>query len=816
MKFQLVLLLVALSNLVNAQNLIVNPDCELPLVNGKIPSWTEVLGNEWTNGSSTISAQHGQSFFYAGDVPDAELAQTIVLNDYTCAIDQGSQSFQFNAYVKSYSENPPDQSLIIIEMLNASDAVLKSQRFGPYTTTGWSPVAELITIPAKTRKLKIRLLSHRVTGTHNDGYFDNLSLTAIATNQGLKIESVSSLSAGCNLTNGALSFTASGGSGQYTYSLDGNTFQITPYFGNLAPGDYTLMVKDGGCTASQVATVATTSLPHIDHVQTANATCNQVTGALSLTVSGGSGNKQYSLDGKTFQILPIFLNLASGDYTVTVKDGGCIASQGATVGVTNAPHIDNVQVANANCNQANGALSLTVSGGSGTSQYALDGKTFQVLPTFLNLASGDYTVTIKDGGCLLSQTATVGVSNPPRVDQVLIADANCNKTDGALSLTVVGGSGASQYALDGKTFQILPIFLNLASGNYTVTIKDGNCLISQTATVGTKSPPHIDRVQVADASCGQANGSVMALVSGGTNQYSYSIDGQSFQSGKTFNSLAAGVYILTVKDGACTATQSATIADINTLKIDRLEPTDASCGQANGAISIGASGGSGKYAYSLDGQPFQNSYTFTNLKGGTYTLTVKDGGCIQSQSFSLTTTDTPVIDFVPTSDASCNLSNGALTISADGGNGGYTYSIDGQSFQSSAAFTNLSGGTYTVMVQDAAGCIGKKEVTILVVDDCPVYVPDAFSPNNDGVNDYFRFYSSQTTTYTIRKLVIYNRWGDVIFSKENFSIMEPDNVWWDGTFKGEKVDPGAYSYSFDYIDSKNKLNARRGIVMVIR
>ncbi|GAB3952245.1 hypothetical protein GCM10028805_33880 [Spirosoma harenae] len=741
MKFQLVLLLVVLSSLVNAQNLIVNPDCELPLVTGKIPSWTEVFGNQWTNSSGTTSAQHGQRFFYAGDVADAELAQTIALNDYTCTIDPGNQSFQFSAYVKTYAETPPDQPIIIIELLSAGDVLLKSQRFDPpRSTLDWVLVSEVITAPANTRKIKIRLLSHRVTGVHNDGYFDNLSLTTIPTNQDLKIESISSLSAGCNLTNGAL----------------------------------------------------------------------------SLTASGGSNAKQYSLDGNTFQLFPFFGNLASGNYTVTVKDGGCLVSQTATVGSTNPPTIDNIQTANAACNQATGALSLTASGGSGAKQYSLDNKPFQITPFFGNLTSGIYTVTVKDGGCLISQTATIGVVNPPKIDNIQTASVGCNLTNGALSLTVSGGSGARQYSLDGNNFQITPYFGNLASGNYTVTVKDGSCLISQTITVGTQAPPHIDRVQVADASCGQLNGSFMAFVSGGTGQFVYSIDGQSFQPSKTFNSLAAGVYTLTVKDGTCTSIQSVTIADVNTLKIDRIDPTGASCDQANGAISVGASGGTGKYTYSLDGQSFQSSYTFANLTGGLYTLTVKDAGCMTTQRFTLATTNAPIVDYVPTSDASCNLSNGALTISAEGGAGRYTYSVDGQSFQSSAAFTNLSGGTYTVLVKDGAGCIGKADVTILVSNDCPVFVPDAFSPNNDGVNDYFRFYSSQTTNYTIRQLVIYNRWGNLIFSKENFSVMEPDNVWWDGTFQGEKVDAGAYSYSFDYIDSKNKLTTRQGIVMVVR
>ncbi len=81
------------------QNLIVNPDCEEPLVGGEIPDWTEVVGTSWGTGGINPTAQSGSVYFYAGANSSAELAQDIDVSAHAVSIDNNSQSFTFSGYV---------------------------------------------------------------------------------------------------------------------------------------------------------------------------------------------------------------------------------------------------------------------------------------------------------------------------------------------------------------------------------------------------------------------------------------------------------------------------------------------------------------------------------------------------------------------------------------------------------------------------------------------------------------------------------------------------------------------------------------------
>ncbi|WP_373514674.1 LytR/AlgR family response regulator transcription factor [Persicitalea sp.] len=179
MKPQIFLLLVFATTFSEAQNLIKNPDCELPLIAGKISFWTEALGTNWTTRSDDPTAQSGSNYFFAGEGVEAELSQTIQLDDYKCSIDPENQRFNFTGYTRSWNQKPTDESQIIIEMLNANDAVLQSDDLGTFNTiSNWNFVSKSIQSPALTKKIKIRLLSHRKNGDNNDGYFDSLSLVA--------------------------------------------------------------------------------------------------------------------------------------------------------------------------------------------------------------------------------------------------------------------------------------------------------------------------------------------------------------------------------------------------------------------------------------------------------------------------------------------------------------------------------------------------------------------------------------------------------------------------------------------------------------
>lgn len=126
----------------------------------------------------------------------------------------------------------------------------------------------------------------------------------------------------------------------------------------------------------------------------------------------------------------------------------------------------------------------------------------------------------------------------------------------------------------------------------------------------------------------------------------------------------------------------------------------------------------------------------------------------------------------------------------------------------------LSTTRYTVSVKNLdEGCQKEASVTVSV-GVCTIYVPDAFTPNNDGINDVFYVLGSACTRQ-IAELVIYDRWGEVIFRKENFPPSDPASGW-NGTYRGVMAGSGPYAYtlSVDYIDGLT--NRTKGTVMLVR
>ena len=126
----------------------------------------------------------------------------------------------------------------------------------------------------------------------------------------------------------------------------------------------------------------------------------------------------------------------------------------------------------------------------------------------------------------------------------------------------------------------------------------------------------------------------------------------------------------------------------------------------------------------------------------------------------------------------------------------------------------LNTTRYIVTVTNLdAGCRKDSSVTVSV-GICTVYAPDAFTPNNDGVNDVFYVVGS-ACTQQIAELTIYDRWGEVIFRKVNFLPSDPASGW-NGMYQGVIAKGGTYAYTLlvDYIDGMR--NRSRGTVLLVR
>lgn len=136
----------------------------------------------------------------------------------------------------------------------------------------------------------------------------------------------------------------------------------------------------------------------------------------------------------------------------------------------------------------------------------------------------------------------------------------CSTTDGGFSVAASGGEEPYQYSIDGSTFQASATFSNLGSGTYTVTVKDANDCTKESANiqlVSTASTLQIVETITDESGCKTNTGQITISATGGQAPYEYSINGTTFVTASTFQSVQSGTYTVTVKDAlGCTVIKS--------------------------------------------------------------------------------------------------------------------------------------------------------------------------------------------------------------------------------------------------------------------
>ncbi|MCB9056684.1 MAG: hypothetical protein H6549_12585 [Chitinophagales bacterium] len=302
-------------------------------------------------------------------------------------------------------------------------------------------------------------------------------------------------------------------------------------------------------------------------------------GSISATATGGSGIT-YSINGGTFQSSGNFTGLTAGTYTISAKtSSGCTGSKSFTLTDPANPCAGitiNVTATTTNPSApgaSDGSITASATGSSGFT-YSKDGTNFQASGTFSNLTAGSYTITAKDAnGCTGSANFTLTDPNPCSGVTISVTGTTSNPSapgasDGSITANATGSTGFT-YSKDGTNFQASGTFSNLTAGSYTITAKDANgCTGSASFTLTDPNPCAGVTVAVTtnitnNTPCLTANGSVMAMATGGLAPYTFSKDGVNFQSSATFNSLAAGNYTITAKDAnSCVGTTGAVVGNL--------------------------------------------------------------------------------------------------------------------------------------------------------------------------------------------------------------------------------------------------------------
>lgn len=535
-------------------------------------------------------------------------------------------------------------------------------------------------------------------------------------------------------SDGAINVTVEGGTSPYSYgwvdgtgsgSIDGIDDQV-----NLEAGTYYFTVTDAkSCVHTDTLTVGGPSagvmgsISDITHV----ACFGESTGSVTVSGSGGTPPYQYKLDAGLYQASGTFPNLSATSYTVTVRDfNGCTDDVIVNITQPAAPLSGSITSQTDVLCFGESTGSVTVAGADGTSpyQYSLDGGAYQASGTFTTLAAASYTVTVKDNNdCTVD--VPVNITQPGTAVSGSITsqtDVLCfGETTGSVTVTGAGGSPPYEYSKDGVGYQASGTFSTLVAASYTITVRDNNnCTFDVPVTITEPATSVSGSITgQTDVACfGESTGSVTVAGAGGTPGYDYSLDGGAYQASGTFGTLAAGNYLVTVRDAnLCTFDVPVSITQpISAVSGSIISQTIACFGQSTASATASGSGGTPSYDYSLDGGAYQSSGTFTGLSAGNYTITVRDA--------NLCTFDIPLTISEAASALSGNItaqtnvacfgeSNGSVTVSGSGGTTPYEYSLDGGAYQASGTYSNLTAGNYMVTVRDANLCTFDVPITII-------------------------------------------------------------------------------------------------------
>jgi hypothetical protein len=546
-------------------------------------------------------------------------------------------------------------------------------------------------------------------GTHSEIKNNGSTLTACPT---ITVTITKSTNVTCYGDNNGMAIaTAAGGTSPYTYSWapSGGTSDTGK---NLSAGTYTVTATDfNGCTGTTTVTITQPAMFHDSISRFTPPTCYGGTGSLRDGVKGGTGPYTYAWKpsggtGRTSTAI------SAGTYTVVVTDAnGC---KDSTIGVLTQPAQikDSTVIVNVACKGSKtGSITSVVTTG-GTSPYTYAWSSGQTTSSISGLAAGSYTLTVTDRNfCTQSYTLTVTQPATALTATATGVDATCGQSNGEAYATVSGGNSPYDFtwAPSGGTNDTAK---GLAAAGYTVTVTDSNgCTITAATTVNNNSTLAVTGSSTNVTPCyGGSNGTATANATGGTPAYTYSWSTGATTS--TINSLAAGIYTITVTDSkGCITSTTDTVKQPALSKDSITKFTNITCnGSTNGAVTDSAYGGTAPYTYAWSNGATTSS--LTNLTAGTYTVTSKDAnGCTANKSVTVTQPSAIRDSVVTQTNVSCfGNTNGRVTIGVSGGTPGYTYSwAPGGSTRNRVTG---GAGTYTVTITDSKGCTKIDSVTI--------------------------------------------------------------------------------------------------------
>ena len=466
-----------------------------------------------------------------------------------------------------------------------------------------------------------------------------------------------------------------------------------------------------------------------------STTCGLDNGTITATSDSSFSVVTYSLynigdeiinqiDSNTGQV--IFTSLSAGTYYLVATDGGGGEGTSQTFIVEDSTELDFglYVVPNASCGTGN-IGKLYVTGQTGTPPYSYLWSNGSLASSISGLTAGVYSVEVTDFyGCKKTETGEIVNLAPVGLGGITTVNPTCYNNNGSLTFIITGGTAPYYYSASTGTVDISYstefTLLNLSNGQYQIQVTDAAlCKFVASTTINSSYGITSVNVTTQNSYCSLTDGEITVNIVGGVTPYTITLvdsDGNSDivtgnQTQEVFSNLLGGTYTVFVEDnGGCLYTQSVTI-----LTQDKFDVTigvnNSTCNNPYGQVDIYVgSGYETPLTYSIDGiinitDTILSSVTFNNISVGQHTVTVTDGsGCAITKAFSVDST--PPVNFSLYSTSCGTGSQGTITAFISSGippfNFYWSDNVLGNPQQISVS--GLTGGTYTLIVEDSNGC----------------------------------------------------------------------------------------------------------------
>ena len=639
----------------------------------------------------------------------------------------------------------------------------------------------------------------------------------------------------------------------------------------LEVGLYVVEISlSNGCTSQYFGVVQSPGLVQLDSVTINPPSClGSDDGSIFPVFEGGTPNADGSYNyvwsdlGDEPTRNRDRTGLAAGSYRVIVTDvNGCQPAFDTTfileepVGIVGTFSIEDVSCPDDETTDGAATFTAELSDGS-TSTFDFswstgETTTNQASSTITNLARGPISVTVTDGECPQVFTDTIGSPGEFAVETLNVQDASCaGLQDGGATVLVSGGTPGYTYQYFGFPDETTNTLENVAAGIYPLTITDAAGCVSDTFPIIISEPDSLvlavdPATTTPTVTCfGDEDGSIGIFIASsnnnplGENPYSWS-DGIAGDGETLATELAPGTYGVTVTDvQGCQDSLNYTIFEPDSITFAVEDILDPLCfGQTTEVRLDTAFGGQGSdlrdYTFMINNDGFltpadQPGVTFA----GPVIVTVFDSvGCSSEQTFTVQEPEEVIIDLPNRILVELGDSLTQLNPIISPANGVYDYRWTAPRFEPPAPFLSndsiqnpfliapIRNIEYVLTVTNENGCQAIEDIFVEIDANRNVFIPNVFSPNNDGRNDDFRIYACSGVT-VIENFNIYDRWGGLIAASDTpigVSCLDGTPLWngaAPGT-DGEPMDPGVYVYTIEvsFIDGVSLVY--RGDVTIAR